>query len=225
MLKKQFIKSPKIERNLVKYDYEEDLSQSFLASRMTSIPFKCLGPQGTFFICLLIKGQTSVWKALYNFCTNEPFYGYNGVKGGLIMKEAYKNILVAVDSSDQARRAFQEAIEVTRRNEAHLHILIVADTNRLGAEPYAVDHIMKNVNKAANAVVESLEELLPPDITHTSVIDEGNPKATIVAYAEQEKIDLIIMGATGTGTFSRLLLGSTTAYVVNNAPCNVMVVR
>lgn len=141
------------------------------------------------------------------------------------MKEAYKNILVAVDSSDQARRAFQEAIEVTRRNEAHLHLLIVADTNRLGGEPYAVEHIMKSVTQAANALAESMEASFPPDITHTSVIDEGNPKTSIVAYAEQEKIDLIIMGATGTGTFSRLLLGSTTAYVVNNAPCNVMVVR
>ena len=141
------------------------------------------------------------------------------------MKESYKKILVAVDSSEQARRAFQEAVEVTRRNDAHLYILIVSDTNHLGAEPYAVDHIVKQAYKAASAVVGSLEELLPEDISFTSIIDDGNPKAQIVAYAEEEKIDLILMGATGTGTFSRLLLGSTTAYVVNNAPCNVMVVR
>lgn len=141
------------------------------------------------------------------------------------MKESYKKILVAVDSSDQARRAFQEAIEVTRRNDAHLYILIVSDTNHLGAEPYAVEHIVKEAMKAAGATVESLEELIPEDISYTSIIDDGNPKAKIVAYAEEKKIDLILMGATGTGTFSRLLLGSTTAYVVNNAPCNVMVVR
>lgn len=141
------------------------------------------------------------------------------------MKESYKKILVAVDSSEQERRAFQEAVEVTRRNDAHLYILIVSDTNHLGAEPYAVDHIVKQAYKAASAVVGSLEELLPDDISFTSIIDDGNPKAQIVAYAEEEKIDLILMGATGTGTFSRLLLGSTTAYVVNNAPCNVMVVR
>ena len=141
------------------------------------------------------------------------------------MKESYKKILVAVDSSDQARRAFQEAIEVTRRNDAHLYILIVSDTNHLGAEPYAVEHIVKEARKAAGATIESLEELIPEDISYTSLIDDGNPKAKIVAYAEEKKIDLILMGATGTGTFSRLLLGSTTAYVVNNAPCNVMVVR
>jgi len=141
------------------------------------------------------------------------------------MKESYKRILVAVDSSEQARRAFQEAIEVTRRNDAHLYILIVSDTNHLGAEPYAVDQVVKQAHKAAGAVVESLEELIPEDIAHTTIVDDGNPKAKIVAYAEEEKIDLILMGATGTGTFSRLLLGSTTAFVVNNALCNVMVVR
>ena len=97
--------------------------------------------------------------------------------------------------------------------------------NLLGAEPYAFEHIVKEARKAAGATVESLEELIPEDISYTSIIDDGNPKAKIVAYAEEKKIDLILMGATGTGTFSRLLLGSTTAYVVNNAPCNVMVVR
>lgn len=141
------------------------------------------------------------------------------------MKESYKKILVAVDSSEQARRAFQEAIEVTRRNEAHLYILIVSDTNHLGAEPYAVEHIVKEAETAANNVVESLKEMIPSDIKYSTIVDAGNPKAKIVEYAEKEKIDLILMGATGTGTFSRLLLGSTTAFVVNNAPCNVMVVR
>ena len=141
------------------------------------------------------------------------------------MKESYKKILVAVDLSEQARRAFQEAIEVTRRNDAHLYILIVSDTNHLGAEPYAVDHIVKEAQKAASTVVEALEKTIPEDISYNTVVDDGNPKAKIVAFAEENKIDLILMGATGTGTFSRLLLGSTTAYVVNNAPCNVMVVR
>jgi nucleotide-binding universal stress UspA family protein len=106
-----------------------------------------------------------------------------------------------------------------------LYILIVSDTNHLGAEPYAVDHIVKEAQKAASTVVEALEKTIPEDISYNTVVDDGNPKAKIVAFAEEKKIDLILMGATGTGTFSRLLLGSTTAYVVNNAPCNVMVVR
>ncbi|MDT2597276.1 universal stress protein [Enterococcus dongliensis] len=141
------------------------------------------------------------------------------------MKESYEKILVAVDASEQARHAFQEAIRVARRNQAQLYILMVSDTNHLGTEPYAVDHIIKEAHKASSAVVESLEETIPEDISYTTAMEDGNPKATIVTYAEDQGIDLILMGATGTGTFSRLLLGSTTAYVVNNAPCNVMVVR
>ena len=104
------------------------------------------------------------------------------------MKESYKKILVAVDLSEQARRAFQEAIEVTRRNDAHLYILIVSDTNHLGAEPYAVDHIVKEAQKAASTVVEALEKTIPEDISYNTVVDDGNPKAKIVAFAEEKSI-------------------------------------
>lgn len=74
------------------------------------------------------------------------------------MKESYKKILVAVDLSEQARRAFQEAIEVTRRNDAHLYILIVSDTNHLGAEPYAVDHIVKEAQKSCKYCCGSIRK-------------------------------------------------------------------
>ncbi|MCQ5149684.1 universal stress protein, partial [Coprococcus eutactus] len=55
----------------------------------------------------------------------------------------------------------------------------------------------------------------------------GNPKLRIVNFAEEEdkNIDLIVIGATGTDMFDRLLVGSTTNYVINHAPCNVIVVK
>ena len=38
-------------------------------------------------------------------------------------------------------------------------------------------------------------------------------------------VDLIIIGATGLNAIGRMLVGSTTAYVVREAPCDVMVVK
>jgi nucleotide-binding universal stress UspA family protein len=46
-----------------------------------------------------------------------------------------------------------------------------------------------------------------------------------VELAEKLETDLIVMGATGLGALSLIFVGSTTAYVVNQAPCNVMVVK
>lgn len=42
---------------------------------------------------------------------------------------------------------------------------------------------------------------------------------------QKEKIDLIVMGATGLNAVERVLVGSTTSYVVTHAPCNVLVVK
>ncbi|WP_430622000.1 universal stress protein [Enterococcus sp. DIV0800] len=54
----------------------------------------------------------------------------------------------------------------------------------------------------------------------------GNPKRLIAFdLPKTYKIDLIYMGATGKGALERILVGSTTTYVVNNALCNVMVVK
>ena len=56
-------------------------------------------------------------------------------------------------------------------------------------------------------------------------MEVGNPKQIIVKYAADNAVDLLVIGATGKGAITQSLVGSTTAYVVNHAPCNVLVVR
>jgi nucleotide-binding universal stress UspA family protein len=58
-------------------------------------------------------------------------------------------------------------------------------------------------------------------------VTEGDPRQVIVHFAKKTglPVDMIIMGATGKGSMERLLIGSTTTYVVNHADCNVLVVR
>ena len=57
------------------------------------------------------------------------------------------------------------------------------------------------------------------------IVQEGSPKRTIVEYAEKKKFDLIVMGATGVHGINKLVVGSTTSFVVNQAPCQVLVVK
>ena len=52
------------------------------------------------------------------------------------------------------------------------------------------------------------------------------PKRFIIhAATETYPIDLIVIGATGKGTLTRAVVGSTTDYVVNHAKCSVFVVK
>lgn len=63
------------------------------------------------------------------------------------------------------------------------------------------------------------------DVAFKNETVHGDPKRSIIEFAKENDIDLIVIGATGRGAIERTLIGSTTAYVVNHAPCNVMVVK
>lgn len=52
-----------------------------------------------------------------------------------------------------------------------------------------------------------------------SFVTEGIPKNEIVSAAEDEEADLIVIGKSGADALNRLLIGSTTAYVVRRRPC------
>jgi nucleotide-binding universal stress UspA family protein len=51
------------------------------------------------------------------------------------------------------------------------------------------------------------------------------PALTIVKYAQETKVDLIVMGTHGRGALSHLLMGSVAERVVRLAGCPVLVVR
>jgi nucleotide-binding universal stress UspA family protein len=53
----------------------------------------------------------------------------------------------------------------------------------------------------------------------------GHPAEQIVHRAEQDKVDLIILGRRGMSLFEKWLLGSVSERVLRYAHCPVMVVR
>jgi nucleotide-binding universal stress UspA family protein len=71
---------------------------------------------------------------------------------------------------------------------------------------------------------ENMKEFRPNQWGHLHVkraLREGDPARTIVEYATEEHIDLIMMPTHGYGPFRRLLLGSITAKVLHDAKCPV----
>lgn len=67
---------------------------------------------------------------------------------------------------------------------------------------------------------------LPPPLDRASVlVEEGNAADHILAAADSQRADLLVIGARGEGAWERLLLGSTAARLVGQAPCSVLVVH
>ncbi len=58
------------------------------------------------------------------------------------------------------------------------------------------------------------------------VLEVGTvPANNIIRKAEEEGVDMIVMGSTGLTGLKRTFLGSTAAKVVGNAPCSVCIIR
>lgn len=146
------------------------------------------------------------------------------------MGESYKNILVAVDGSDQSENAFQEAIKIAKRNGAALHILSVIEEmgNYFGELTMSMGTLMEDLRTKEEAEMKKREsKALEQGVTNVfTYVMYGYPKTLIADFTESEEpIDLIVIGRTGLNGFERLMVGSTTSYVVNHTKANVLVVN
>ena len=139
-----------------------------------------------------------------------------------------KRILVATDGSAQAFKAFNEALYLAAVTEAELVILMVADlnTNVSAFEMVSLSgYVPAELKLAAMQFLADLMHEVPPEIPARVRAEIGNPGETIVRVAEEEEVDLIIMGSRGLSSFVSFFTGSVSHYVLKNAYCPVMVTK
>ena len=72
-----------------------------------------------------------------------------------------------------------------------------------------------------------LEMAIPtrPDVGYEHHLLSGDPAPELVQFAEQQKVDLIVMGTHGRTGFSRLLMGSVAEAVIRHANCPVLTLK
>ncbi|XP_064649647.1 universal stress protein YxiE-like isoform X2 [Lineus longissimus] len=145
-------------------------------------------------------------------------------------------VLVAVDSSAQAERAFQFYIDNLHRPENDILFYHVAEKPNLPTvslkDPmsFPADDWHKELTKR-NEDVNALEGKY--EILRTSkqmkgefltvYEDRSNPGEAIVSAAEGKNAAMIVVGTRGLGTLRRTILGSVSDYVVHHAKCTVII--
>ncbi len=141
----------------------------------------------------------------------------------------FNKILVTVDGSANADRAAAAAVEIARKNQAELTILNVVPANATPPHEYATE-----LSAYWAAAAEKGEEIVEgvaknaegiPDVRTVVVNKAGSTVQEIIKFAEEQKIDLIVMGTRGRGGFTKLLLGSVSSGVLSHAHCSVLVVK
>ncbi len=137
-----------------------------------------------------------------------------------------QKILIAVDGSEHSKRAVEYAIELLKMLQADIILIHCHRTYpTLLGEPYLQQAINK-INQEAETLVKPFRELFQKaNIAITERIMEGRAGEVIVAVADTEKADLIIMGSRGLSDLEGLIVGSVTHRVLHAASCPVLVVR
>jgi len=145
-------------------------------------------------------------------------------------------ILHPTDFSTSAETALAQAIRLARRYEAEVHVLHVLHIQHSFVEgplpsAYAGSGSMPELFREAQQDAEQhLEEMVQavdaPDVHLKPVLSPGAAAAPVILeYAEEEGMDLIVMGTHGRRAVERFLLGSVAEQVVHESRCDTLIVR
>jgi nucleotide-binding universal stress UspA family protein len=140
----------------------------------------------------------------------------------------YQNILVAIDGSTEADRAFKKGIEIAKRNDATLVLVHVIDTRSFALIEAYDTVIGDRAEKLAKDLLEKyLKQAEDAGITKVQYeIDYGSPKIRIPRdLAKKYNADLILCGATGLNVVERFFIGSVSEHITRYATCDVLIVR
>jgi nucleotide-binding universal stress UspA family protein len=140
----------------------------------------------------------------------------------------YDSILLPTDGSSNTTEALEHACAIARDNDATVHVLYVVDRRHLmAADEETTDEIRQSLEEESERALEDARlRLEEENIDMATVREEGIPHKTITGYAEEEDVDIVVMGTHGkTGRERVATLGSTTERVVKNAEQPVLVVE
>jgi len=138
-------------------------------------------------------------------------------------------ILLPTDFSDCSAKAAICAVQFTKTFDAELHILFVLEDS-LGKLPTNIlpppGEVETDLASVANDELSQLLGVNLDQLTRVYLATSMGPiDFKIVQYAEEHKIDMIVMGTHGRSGLGHMLMGSVAETVVRKSKCPVMTVR
>jgi nucleotide-binding universal stress UspA family protein len=137
----------------------------------------------------------------------------------------FSRILVAVDGSESAKKAFEKSIYLAQNCDSKLDVVHVVQCELGGDSATTFELIDELKTKAEKMLdeykIQAAKNRVPIEITVT----QGDPAQVIIDLAKTKRYDLIIMGTRGQSALKELLIGSVSQKVMHHASCPVMVVR
>jgi nucleotide-binding universal stress UspA family protein len=130
-----------------------------------------------------------------------------------------KKILVAVDGSDHARKALDNAGDIALKYDATVFLIHVVSMPSFTYSEASFEPLRDHLKKTGKTILEGAEKTLRERGVEgvQTFMTKGDPADEILRYAEKNDVDMIFLGSRGTGTVGALMLGSVSHRVCNTA--------
>jgi nucleotide-binding universal stress UspA family protein len=142
--------------------------------------------------------------------------------------ELYRNIVIATDGSENSRKAISYGIEIAKISGATVYAVHVVDTLSVVSDIWTAgkdlihDMMIRDGKKILSETRKIIED---SGVEVKDVLLNGHPGEEIIRFAEDNNIDLIVMGTLGATGLEKFLMGSVAEKVVRHSKVPVMVVR
>jgi universal stress protein A len=138
---------------------------------------------------------------------------------------AYRKVLIAVDSSDEAIQVLQAAKDLPDIENAEISVLHVAEHPQAAYGQWLV-YLPINEGQLQDKLLERLDERVEKSGLNDAKtqVEFGRAIDEILVVAKNEDADLIVIGSHGRHGI-KLVLGSTANGVLHRAECDVLAVR
>jgi len=143
----------------------------------------------------------------------------------------YKKILFPIDFSECSPRLAPYAIDLARRFDAKLYLLYVVNTMTRFAFmwvgfPRSLTKIDEDIAETARKNMKAFcRDHLEGFTNYETGVIIGDPAGDILKFAENEGIDLIVMGTHGRKGLEHTVFGSVAEGVVRGASCPVLTIN
>ena len=136
----------------------------------------------------------------------------------------YKHILVAVDGSDNSLRAMEDAIKVASA-ESQIEILYVSSTGHIASEILKAGTLDEYNEQNRQKLAREEAAVKSSGIAYKVTIEYGEAGKTIVKYAKDNAVDLVVIGCRGLNPIQEMVFGSVSTYVMNHVNCSCLLVK
>jgi len=139
----------------------------------------------------------------------------------------YQHILFPIDGSADSRQALPKVQALALGFAARVTLVHSFHTNLgyVDLSPGRLDFVEQTFYAEAEALLQEMQApLIQAGIQTQGLLARGEPADVILELVQSQACDLIVMGRQGTRSLKHLFMGSVSQYILNHAPCPVLLI-